>query len=93
MMRLTASCDVHSDAASFVLNPRGTISKALGELKAAGGPELDIPALADQAEVPKDWLYRFERGQTDALNLMALEQLCCILGRSPNDLLGYEADL
>jgi DNA-binding Xre family transcriptional regulator len=93
MMRLTASWDLHSDAASFGLNPRGTISKALGELKAEGGPDLDIPALADQVEVPTDWLYRFERGQIDALDLTALEQLCCILGRSPNDLLGYEADL
>ena len=92
-MELTASWAVQSDTASFGLNPRGTISKALGELNAEGGPDLDIPALADQVEVPADWLYQFEHGQIDVLDLMALDQLCCILGRSPNDLLGYEADL
>ncbi len=35
-------------------DPRGTISKALDEFKAEGGPDLDISALADQAYVSVD---------------------------------------
>jgi len=77
----------------MVLKPRSTISKALTELRAEGGPELDIPTLAEQAGVPAEWLYQLDQGQLSPIGLQNLEYLCRILGRSPNDLLGYEADV
>lgn len=76
----------------MVLKPRGTITKALTELKADGGPDLDISALAEQTGVPTEWLYELDQGRLSPLGLKNLERLCRILGRSPNDLLGYEPD-
>jgi len=76
----------------MVLHLQGTISKALAELRAEGGPDLDISALANQAEVPVGWLDQLDRGQLDVIDLGGLERLCRILGRTPNDLLGYEPD-
>lgn len=76
-----------------ILNPRGVISKALSELRAEGGPDLDIVTLAEQAGVPVEWLYHLEQGQLSPINLENLERICRILGRSPNDILGYEADI
>jgi DNA-binding Xre family transcriptional regulator len=75
-----------------VFNPRSSISKALAELRAGGGPDLDIPALAEQAKVSVEWLFQLDEGTLGPINLEELERLCCILGRSPNDLLGYETD-
>jgi DNA-binding Xre family transcriptional regulator len=82
----------YSDLVTVVLNPRRTISKALAELRAEGGPDLDIPALAEQTGVPAEWLYQLDQARPGPVDLEDLERLCCILGRSPNDLLGYEAD-
>lgn len=77
----------------MILNPRGTISKALVELQAADGPDLDVPALAEEVGVPVEFLYQLDRGQLSPIDLEHLERLCRILGRSPNDILGYEADV
>ena len=92
-----ASGDSFYDGVSIestaVLNPRRTVTRALAELAAEGGPELDFPMLAEQARVPLEWLRRFDDGQLGPTNLAVLERLCRTLGRSPNDLLGYEADL
>jgi DNA-binding Xre family transcriptional regulator len=77
----------------MVLNPQGTISKALIELRTGGGPDLEISGLAEQAGVPLEWLIQLDQGQLGPIGLQGLERLCRILGRSPNDLLGYEADL
>ena len=77
----------------MVLNPDGVISKALAELRAEGGPNLDICALATQVQVPVEWLFQLDKGQLGPVSLEELERLCRILGRSPNDLLGYEPDL
>lgn len=76
----------------MVLHPKGAISKALAELRAAGGPDLDIPALANEVEVPVERLCWLDQGQLDVVDLDELERLCRILGRTPNDLLGYEPD-
>ncbi len=76
----------------MILNTRGTISKALAELQAEGGPNLDLHRLAEQAGVSVGSLSRLDQGCVDAVDLEELERLCHILGRSPNDLLGYEAD-
>ncbi len=76
----------------MIFNTRGTISKALAQLRAEGGPGLDIPALAKEAGVPVEWLYQLEQGQPGRADMNDLERLCRILGRSPNDILGYEAD-
>jgi DNA-binding Xre family transcriptional regulator len=57
-----------------------------------GGPDLDIPTLADQAQVSEECLQELDAGSLGAIDLKDLESLCSILGRSPNDLLGYEAD-
>jgi DNA-binding Xre family transcriptional regulator len=76
----------------MILNTRGAISKALAQLLAEGGPDLDLPALAEQAGVPVEWLHQLDQGRLDEANLVDLERVCRILGRSPNDVLGYEAD-
>jgi DNA-binding Xre family transcriptional regulator len=76
----------------MVLKPRRTISKALSQLLEEGGPDLDLTALAEQAGVPLRWLEQLDQGQLSPMALQHLERLCRILGRSPNDLLGYEAD-
>ena len=81
------------DSVRMVLNPRGTISRVLAELQANGGPELGISGLAGQVEVSSEWLHRLDQGQLGAADLANLERLCRILGRSPNDLLGYESDI
>ncbi len=92
-MSLTASQYSSGVSAKAVLQLQGTISRALADLEAEGGPRLDIPALAEEVEVPTGRLYQLDRGQLDFLHLAELERLCRILGRSPNDILGYEADL
>jgi DNA-binding Xre family transcriptional regulator len=92
-MSLTASEYEHGNPAKTVLQLQGTISRALADLEAAGGPGLDIPALAEQVDVPAGRLYQLDQGQLGFLQLAELERLCRILGRSPNDILGYEADL
>jgi DNA-binding Xre family transcriptional regulator len=76
----------------MVLKPSRTISGALAAISAGGGPQLDIPALAEQAEVSVARLSQLDQGYLDAIDLPELDRLCQILGRSPNDLLGYEAD-
>ena len=81
------------DLSGVALNPRGTISRALAELRVQGGPDLEISDLAYQVEVSADRLQRLNRGQLGAVDLPDLDRLCRILGRSPNDLLGYEPDV
>jgi DNA-binding Xre family transcriptional regulator len=76
-----------------VFEANGTVSRALAELQVEGGPALDLPALAWQAGVPEEWLDQLDHGQLSSIGLQHLERLCRILGRSPNDLLGYEVDL
>jgi DNA-binding Xre family transcriptional regulator len=82
-----------SESKVLVLRPEGTISRALEQTRAEGGPDLDIPALAEQAGVSAEWLYRLDMGRLAQVDLIELESVCRILGRSPNDLLGYEPDL
>jgi DNA-binding Xre family transcriptional regulator len=76
----------------MVFKPNRAVSKALADLRTEGGPELDLPTLADQAGVRVEWLDQLDQGQLSPIGLQHLERLCRILGRSPNDLLGYEAD-
>ena len=75
-----------------VLESRGTIGRVLAQIQADGGPDLDIPALAQEAGVSIEWLYGVDRGQLGFVHLGELERICRILGRSPNDILGYETD-
>jgi DNA-binding Xre family transcriptional regulator len=75
-----------------VFDSRGTISRALAEIEAEGGPGLDIPSLAEEAGVSTEWLHQLNAGQLDCINLEDLERICRVLGRSPNDITGYEAD-
>jgi DNA-binding Xre family transcriptional regulator len=75
-----------------IFNSGGKISTALAQIQTQGGPDLDISVLAQEAEVPVEWLYQLDQGQLAPIKLDKLERLCRILGRSPNDLLGYETD-
>ncbi len=74
------------------LETRGAVSRALDQIDRQGGPDLDIPALAEEAELSAEWLYRLDWGALEVVELGHLARLCCILGRSPNDILGYEVD-
>ena len=76
----------------MILRPSRTISEALKAISVDGGPNLDILALAEQAEISVVRLHQLDQGRLDAIGLPELDRLCQILGRSPNDLLGYEAD-
>ncbi len=78
--------------ANPVFSPRGAISKALDAIRAGGGPDLDMPTLAAEAGVLLEWIQQLDEGNLSPIGLEHLERLCRILGRSPNDLLGYEAD-
>lgn len=82
-----------SEPTVVVLEPQGSISRALKQTRVAGGPDLDIPDLAEQADVTVEWLYKLDAGRLSQVDLAALEKVCRILGRSPNDILGYEPDL
>jgi len=75
-----------------LLEPSGAVSRALTQISVQGGPDLDIPALAEEAELSAEWVYRLDWGDLEVVELSHLARLCCILGRSPNDILGYEAD-
>jgi DNA-binding Xre family transcriptional regulator len=77
---------------SRIFDPRGTIDRVLSQIQAEGGPDLDLSALAQEAGVSIEWLYDLDQGQLGLVHLGELERICRILGRSPNDLLGYEAD-
>ncbi len=79
-------------SANPVFSPRGAISKALTEIRADGGPDLDMATLAAEAGVSLEWIRQLDEGQLSPIGLEHLERLCRVLGRSPNDLLGYEAD-
>jgi DNA-binding Xre family transcriptional regulator len=75
-----------------VFSPRGAISTALDAIRADGGPDLDMPTLAAETRVSLQWIRQLDEGQLSPIGLQQLERLCRVLGRSPNDLLGYEAD-
>jgi DNA-binding Xre family transcriptional regulator len=76
-----------------ILDTRGKISQALAQIRTQGGPDLDIPALAAEARVPAEWLWQLDQGEPIQIEILDLARLCCVLGHSPNDLLGYEPDL
>jgi DNA-binding Xre family transcriptional regulator len=75
-----------------VFHTHGRISRALAEIEADGGPDLDLDRLAAEAQVSVDLLCQMEGGRLGPVHLAELERLCQVLGRSPNDLLGYEPD-
>jgi len=59
----------------------------LGRLQAATGQRLTLRALAAQAGVPKDLVYRLDAGQARYVDLGALASLCRVLGCAPGDIL------
>ena len=59
----------------------------LGRLQAATGQRLTLRALAAQAGVPKDLVYRLDAGQARYVDLDALASLCGVLGCAPSDIL------
>jgi DNA-binding Xre family transcriptional regulator len=76
-----------------ILDTRGRISRALVQIRTQGGPDLDIQALAAEAKVPVERLWQLDQGEPIQIEILELARLCCVLGHSPNDLLGYEPDL
>ncbi|GIK37368.1 MAG: helix-turn-helix domain-containing protein [Anaerolineae bacterium] len=75
-----------------MINPRGTISQALANLKAKEGVSLSIRALAEQLDLSKDLLYRLDNGQVQRVDLLDIDRICLALKITPNDLLGFKSD-
>ncbi|MCX6066857.1 MAG: helix-turn-helix transcriptional regulator [Chloroflexi bacterium] len=72
------------------LSTTGRISILLGKQQAETGLRTSPRKLAEQAGVPKDFIYRLDAGQTRHLDLDALAQLCIALQCKPQDILVWE---
>jgi DNA-binding Xre family transcriptional regulator len=64
----------------------------LGRLQAATGQRLTLRALAAQAGVPKDLVYRLDAGEARYIDLAALASLCCALRCTPADILVWSGN-
>ena len=43
-----------------LLEPSGAVSRALTQISVQGGPDLDILALAQEAQLSAEWVYRLD---------------------------------
>lgn len=59
----------------------------LGRHQAVSGQRITLRALAAQAGVPKDLVYRLDSGEARYIELDALASLCRVLGCAPADIL------
>jgi DNA-binding Xre family transcriptional regulator len=70
----------------------GRITILLGKQQAATGERMSPRRLAEQAGVPKDFVYRLDAGQARHVDLDALARLCDVLHCELQDILVWEAD-
>lgn len=75
-----------------MINTRGTISRALADLKREKGVELSIEELARRVEISKDMLYRLDFGETRRIDLDLLDRICVALKKSPDYILGFSLE-
>ncbi len=72
------------------LSTSGRISILLGKQQAETGQRISPRKLAEQAGVPKDFIYRLDAGQARHVDLDALAKLCAALHCQPQDILVWE---
>ena len=66
------------------------ITVLLGKQQAETGRRTSPRKLAQQAGVPKDFIYRLDAGQARHIDLDALAKLCAALNCQPQDILVWE---
>lgn len=69
------------------LTTSGRLTILLGRLQATTGERVSLRALAAKAEVPKDFIYRLDAGQSRHIDLEALARLCHVLNCGLDDIL------
>jgi DNA-binding Xre family transcriptional regulator len=70
----------------------GRITILLGKNQALTGERLSPRRLAEQAGVPRDFVYRLDAGQARHVDLEALARLCDALHCDLQDILVWEQD-
>jgi DNA-binding Xre family transcriptional regulator len=73
------------------LSTSGRITVLLGKKQAETGQRTSPRKLAEQAGVPKDFIYRLDAGQARHIDLEALAKLCAALNCQPQDILVWES--
>ena len=73
------------------LSTTGRISVLLGKQQAETGARVSPRKLAEQAGVPKDFVYRLDAGQARHIDLDALAKLCAALKCQPQDILVWDS--
>ena len=72
------------------LSTTGRISVLLGKQQAETGARVSPRKLAEQAGVPKDFVYRLDSGTARHVDLEALARLCTALDCDLQDILVWE---
>lgn len=65
----------------------GRVTMLLGRWQARTGRRSSLRALAQRADVPKDFLYRLDAGLARYIELDALGRLCAALECRPDEIL------
>ena len=73
------------------LSTTGRITILLGRQQAETGQRTSPRKLAEQAGVPKDFIYRLDAGQARHVDLDALAKLCAALNCQPQDILVWDS--
>jgi DNA-binding Xre family transcriptional regulator len=72
------------------ISTSGRITILLGKYQATTGKRMSPRKLAEQAGVPKDFVYRLDSGAARHVDLDALARLCAALNCELQDILVWE---
>ncbi len=72
------------------LSTSGRITILLGKQQAETGQRISPRKLAEQAGIPKDFIYRLDAGRARHVDLDALTKLCIALHCQPQDIFVWE---
>ncbi|MBN1660611.1 MAG: helix-turn-helix transcriptional regulator [Anaerolineae bacterium] len=74
------------------IETRGRLTALLGRRQMKTGERVSLRRLADQAGVPKDFVYRLDAGEARYVELDALVRLCAVLDCRPEEILVWSDD-
>ena len=74
------------------IRTKGRLTALLGRRQMTTGERLSLRRLADEARVPKDFVYRLDAGQARYVELDALARLCVALQCDLDDILVWKND-
>jgi DNA-binding Xre family transcriptional regulator len=75
-----------------MINTKGRITMLLGRYQLITGKRLSPRRLAQQADVPKDFVYRLDAGLARYIDLEALTRLCHVLDCRVEDILIWQGE-